>query len=50
MKELTGVYTVEVKAKDREHAIRQFKKDFPLAIEIYWDTLTLDRRGYNRRF
>lgn len=49
MKHLTGRFTAECKAKDREHAIRQFKK-FADIIEIYWETLTLDRKGYQRRF
>ena len=49
-KEPTGTYTLEVKAKDQEHAIARFKKDFPDVIEFFWDTLTLDRKGYQRRF
>ncbi len=46
----TGLYTLEVKAKNRENAIKHFKKDFPQVIEFIWDTLTLDRKGYQRRF
>ena len=49
-RELTGRYTLEVKAKNKENAIKQFKKDFPDVIEFYWETLTLDRKGYQRRF
>ena len=49
-KEPTGIYTLEVKAKNKENAIKQFKRDFPEVIEIYWETLTLDRKGYQRRF
>ena len=48
---LTGTYTLEVKAKNRENAIKQFnKKNFPDVIEFLWDTLTLDRKGYQRLF
>lgn len=49
-KELTGIYTLEVKAKNRENAIKKFQKDFPDVVEFYWETLTLDRKGYQRRF
>lgn len=49
-KEPTGTYTLEVKAKNRDNAIRQFKRDFPDVTEFFWDTLTLDRKGYQRRF
>lgn len=46
----TGTLTLEVKAKNRENAIKQFKKDFPNVVEFFWDTLVLDRKGYARRF
>lgn len=44
----TGVYTLEVKARNRENAIKQFKTGFNDVLEIYWDTLELDRVGHNR--
>jgi len=61
----TGEYTAEVKAKSREHAIRQIEREVketnseknlskPLwerknpILDVYWDTLTLDRTGYQR--
>lgn len=47
---LTGTYTCEVKAKNKENAIKSFKKDFPDAVEIFWNTLTLERKGYARRW
>ena len=46
----TGTYTFEVKAKNRDNAIKRFKKDFPYVSMFYWDTLELDRKGYQRRF
>ena len=54
-KEPTGIYTLECKAKNKENAVKQFKnwyKDDPFGIigEIQWDTLKLDRTGYQRRF
>lgn len=49
-KEPTGVYTLEVKAKNKENALKHFKKDFPDVLEFFWETLTLDRKGYQRRF
>ena len=62
VKEATGKIGWEVKAKSKEGAIKQIKKwakehddevkphrpDF--STEIYWDTLTLDRKGYQRLF
>lgn len=45
----TGTYIAECKAIDKEHAIKQFEK-FDDVIEIYWDTMKLDRKGYQRRF
>lgn len=45
---LTGTYTLEVKAKNRENAIKQFSNNFDDVIEFYWDTLILDRIGYQR--
>lgn len=61
-KESTGRITWEVKAKNRNNAIKQINQmaqrhdkevqrvrpDF--STEIYWDTLTLDHTGYQRRF
>lgn len=60
VKEATGEITWEVKAKNKENAIKQFKKwakehdekvqrvrpEFHT--EIFWETLTLDRKGYQR--
>ena len=60
--EATGKYTWEVKAKSKDGAIKQFKKmaqkhnefvqkvrpDFETV--IFWNTLTLDHKGYQRRF
>ena len=62
IKEATGQITLEVKARNKDGAIKQIKKiaekhdkdvqavrpDFHT--EILWDTLTLDRKGYQRRF
>ena len=62
VREATGVVTWEVKAKNKENAIKQVKKmarehdrfirthrpDFKTI--IFWDTFKLDRRGYQRRF
>lgn len=42
----TGIYTLEVKAKNKDLAIRHFKRDFDDVIEFYWDTLVLDRTGH----
>ena len=47
VKEPTGRYTLEVKAKNKENAVRQFKK--MTDGEILWGTLVLDRKGYQRR-
>ena len=58
-----GTFTYEVKAKSKEHAIRQIEKDFKFTnseknlskpfwerqapmVEVFWDTLELDRVGY----
>lgn len=60
-----GVVTLEIKAKSKEHAIRQIEREVKQSnseknlsksyferkqpiIEVYWDTLTLDRIGYQR--
>ena len=62
VREATGLITWEVKAKNKENAINQIKKmaqeheefirkvrpDFK--IEIFWDTLTLDRKGFQRLY
>ena len=62
MIQATGRVGVEVKAKSRAGAIKQIEKmakehdDFVRAVrpdfstEVLWDTLTLDRKGYQRRF
>ena len=48
---LTGTYPYEFKAKNKQNVIRQIKKlekeDFSI-VEIFWDTLKLDRVGYQR--
>ena len=46
----TGTCTLEVKAKSKENAVKQFKRDFDDVIEFYWETLTIDRKGYQRQF
>lgn len=62
IKEATGRVTLEVKAKNKNNAVKQINEyaryhdswvqrvrpDF--STEIYWDTLTLDHTGYQRRF
>lgn len=61
-KEATGLTTWEVKSKSKELAVKQIKKwakehdEFIQKVrpefntEVFWDTLTLDRKGYQRRF
>lgn len=47
----TGVYTWEFKGKNKENVakqIRKCEKTDDSILEIYWDTLTLDRIGYQR--
>lgn len=47
----TGTYTLEVKAKNKDGAVRQFKKmlkDDPLMIKIDWYSFKLDRIGHQR--
>lgn len=62
LREATGLIILEVKAKNKDGAIKQIKRyakkhdeevqavrpDFHT--EIYWDTLKLDRTGYQRLF
>lgn len=62
VKAATGKSTWEVKAKNKANAIKQFekwakehtkevqavRKDFET--EILWNTLTLDRKGYQRLY
>ncbi len=62
VKEATGKMRWEVKAKSKDGAIKQFKQmakwhdeevqharpDFKT--EIFWDTLALDHKGYQRLF
>ena len=45
-KEPTGTYTLEVKARNKDNAIKQFKA--MTDGEIYWETLRLDRTGHQR--
>lgn len=47
-KEPTGMMTLEVKAKNKDNAIKQLKK--MAEGTIHWDTLVLDRKGYQRKF
>lgn len=61
-KEATGRIMWEVKAKDKERAISQINRmadrhdkevrtEKPnFKTEIFWDTLTLDHKGYQRLF
>ena len=55
--ETSGLITWEVKAKNKENAIRQIKKrvkeqnNNPYCgnvVDVKWNTLTLDRVGYQR--
>ena len=62
IKEACGRIRLEVKAKNKENAIKQIKEyadyhtkyvqsarpDFET--EVFWDTLALDHKGYQRRF
>jgi len=67
VKETVGVINYEIKARSKDNAIKQIKKEIafrqseknltadiwhrqPQIIEIYWDTLTLDRTGRDRRY
>lgn len=62
IKEATGRIRLEVKAKNRENAIKQIKKYADehtkrvqsvrpnFEAEVFWDTLALDHKGYQRRF
>lgn len=62
VKEATGETSWEVKAKSRENAIKQINKQAnehnesiqrvrpEFETEVFWETLTLDREGYQRRF
>lgn len=61
IKDQTGTMTWEVKAKNKESAIRQIKaqvqrinsgKEMFAAkiLEVYWDTMVLDRTGYQRLY
>lgn len=54
-----GTYTCEFKGKNKENIIRQIKKEVKdtnsgkkgfcaQVIEVYWETLKLDRIGYQR--
>lgn len=55
--ETTGHITWEVKGKTKEHALKQIEKRVKNqnenkycgnVIEVYWNTLRLDRIGYQR--
>ena len=60
--EATGRYTWEVKAKNRigaekqitrmatnhDNEVQKVRPDFKTV--VYWDTMKLDRKGYQRRF
>jgi hypothetical protein len=57
VQETTGLTTWELKGRDQEHVVKQIKKqakeqnDNPYCgnvIEVYWNTLKLDRVGYQR--
>lgn len=62
VREATGRIGWEIKAKSKDGAVKQIRKmadqhdafiqkvrpDFKT--EIFWDTLALDRTGYQRRF
>ncbi len=45
-KEPTGIYTLEVKARNKANAIKQFKT--MTDGEINWETLRIDRIGHQR--
>lgn len=48
-----GICSTEFKGKNRDSVIRQIKKEEAsddLIIEVLWDTLQMDRKGYQRRF
>ena len=62
VKEATGLLTWEIKAKSKEGAIKRIQKlaadhtkevrtvrpDFQT--EVFWETMKLDRKGYQRRY
>lgn len=59
IKSTTGVDTWEFKGKNRENIIRQITKEVkavnsvkrgfvPQIVEVYWNTLKLDRIGFQR--
>ena len=45
-KEPTGIYTLEVKARNKDNAIKQFKTMTDGVIN--WETLRIDRIGHQR--
>lgn len=48
-----GTFSTEFKGKNRDSVIRQIKKEEAsddLVVEVLWDTLHMDRKGYQRRF
>lgn len=59
IKDQTGVMTWEFRAKNKENAIKQIKAEVtkinsgkvpfaPKILEIYWDTMVLDHKGFQR--
>ena len=52
IKERTGILTWEFKGKSKDHIIKQIQKEMKKGdiLEVYWDTLTLDRIGYQRLY
>ena len=52
VKERTGILTWEFKGKNKDHIIKQIQKEMKKGdiLEVYWDTLTLDRIGYQRLY
>lgn len=62
VKEATGRTTWEVKAKSKDLAVKQIKKwekehnEFvqkmrpEFSTEVFWETLTMDRKGYQRLY
>ena len=65
IKSEAGTYMWEFKAKSKEHAMKQIKKEVEITnseknqskdfwhrkariINVYWETLSLDRIGYQR--
>lgn len=48
-----GMCTTEFKGKNKENIIRQIKKEMEnddTIVEVFWETLHLDRKGYQRLY